>query len=126
MALAYVTLAEAKAHCRVDFSDDDGQFALFIYAASAAVKNYLKNGSAYEPIRNDDDYPELDSDGWPEVFLDSDLDKTVRYEVKAAVLILIGEWYKNREAEQGGDIGHGYLPGPVVNLLYPLRDPAFK
>jgi hypothetical protein len=126
MSLAYVTLAEAKAHLRVDFTDDDAHIMLLIHAASGAVKNYLKTASAYEPVRDEDDSPILDSDGMPELAYDSDEDKAVRFEVRAATLILVGEWYKNREAEQDGDMGHGYLPAPVVALLYPLRDPALR
>jgi hypothetical protein len=86
----------------------------------------MKTASVYEPERDEDDDPILDSDGWPEVDYDSNTPKTVRFEVRAAVLILIAEWFKNREASQDGGIGHGYLPAPVVALLYPLRDPALR
>lgn len=125
MSLQYVTLAEAKAHLRVDFSDEDMAIELLIGAASGAVKNYLKSASVYEPDRDEDDTPIYDSDGIPEVAEDSNTTKTVRIEVKQAVLILVGEWYKNREAAQ--DMASpGYLPVPVMSLLYPLRDPALR
>jgi len=126
MALSYVSLLEAKQHLRVDFDDDDTYILVLIQAASGAVKNYLKTASAYEPVRDEDDSPILDSDGMPEIDYDSNTPKTVRFEVRASVLILIAEWYKNREAEQDGGMGHGYLPAPVVALLYPLRDPALR
>ena len=125
MSLAYVTLSEAKAHLRVDFSDEDTAIELLIGAASGAVKNYLKSASAYEPERDDDDTPIYDSGGFPAIDEDSSTAKTVRLEVKQAVLILVGEWYKNREAAQDMT-SPGYLPVPVVSLLYPLRDPALR
>ncbi len=34
-----VTLAEAKAHCRVDSEDEDDLFAIYIAAASEAVRD---------------------------------------------------------------------------------------
>ncbi|MFD2404904.1 hypothetical protein ACFSVK_02515 [Azorhizophilus paspali] len=41
---------------------------------------------------------------------------------------MLGELYKHREADQDGEVptqwGFGYLPRPVVALLYQLRDPA--
>lgn len=125
MSLAYVTLTEAKAHLRVDFSDEDTAIELLIGAASSAVKNYLKSASVYEPERDEDDTPIYDSDGFPEIDEDSNTPRTVRLEVKQAVLILVGEWYKNRESAQDM-IDPGHLPVPVMSLLYPLRDPALR
>lgn len=116
----YVTLEDAKTHLRVDFDDDDADLQGKILAASSAVKNYMKTASVYEPNRDADGNPETDADGnftYPAT-------KRVRFEVRAATLILVGELYKNREAEQDGDAGLGMLPAPVIALLYPLRDPA--
>lgn len=111
-----VTLTEAKYQLMMDHDQDDPYITLLIQGASAAVVEYLKSGAAF-----------LDSSG--EVTVDSSGEpEGVPFQVKAATLILIAEWYKNREAEQDGAIdaqwGFGYLPRPVTALLYPLRDPA--
>ncbi|UJF37673.1 phage gp6-like head-tail connector protein [Pseudomonas aeruginosa] len=124
-----VTLQEASDHLRRDTDYDDADLTLKIHAASAAVMNYLKRDSlAYEPERDSSGEVVRDSNGWPVPMLDSSGNPAVRFEVKAAVLLMLGELYKNREGEQGGEIptqwGFGYLPRPVVALLYPLRDPA--
>lgn len=124
-----VTLAQASAHLRRDTSDDDADLTLKIEAASGTVLNYLKGKRyLYVPEYDSDGDVVLDSDGYPVPELDSDDAPVVRQEVKTATLIMVGELYKNREAEQGGAIdaqfGYGYLPRSVVALLYPLRDPA--
>lgn len=111
-----VTLTEAKHQLMMDHDQDDPHIELLIQGASAAVVEYLKSGATF-----------LDSSG--EVPVDSSGDpEGVPFQVKAATLILIAEWYKNREAEQDGAVdaqwGYGYLPRPVTALLYPLRDPA--
>lgn len=117
-----ITLAQAKAHLRVDHDAEDEQITALIEAASGAVVNYLKSGADVflntlglpEEIYNDDSPPQVS-------------DYAVPPEVKAAVKILVGELFKNREAQQDGEIGghgYGYLPRPVVMLLFPLRDPA--
>lgn len=114
------TLTEAKAHCRVDFTEDDAHIDLLLRAASQAVLDYLKDGATF-----------LDSSG--EVPLDSSGDpEGVPFNVQAATLILTAEMYRNREAltedPVGGgaqaSYGYGYLPRSVTALLYPLRDPA--
>ena len=111
-----VTLTEAKYQLMMDHDQDDPYIELLIQGASAAVVEYLKSGATFL-----DEFGEVptDENGDPE---------GVPFQVKAATLILIAEWYKNREAEQDGAVdaqwGFGYLPRPVTALLYPLRDPA--
>lgn len=124
-----VTLQEASEHLRRDTVDDDQDLTLKIHAASAAVLNYLKREAlAYEPERDEAGSIILDEHGAPVPVLDDENKPIVRFEVRAAVLLMLGELYKNREGEQDGEIptqwGYGYLPRPVVSLLYPLRDPA--
>jgi hypothetical protein len=92
---------------------------LLISAASAAVLGYVKNGpdlfldSAGDPI--------LDSHGDPIGIPD---------DMRFATLLLIGEFYKNREAKQDGEIdpahGYGYLPRVVTALLYRYRTPSLS
>lgn len=124
-----VTLQEASDHLRRDTDYDDADLTLKIRAASAAIRNYLKRDvMVFEPERDASGAVVLDANGWPVPAVDSNGERMVRPEVKAAVHLMLGELYKNREGEQGGEVptqwGYGYLPRPVVALLYPLRDPA--
>jgi hypothetical protein len=126
-AVKLITLAQARAHVRVDHTAEDDQIDAFIEAASAAIVNYLKSGA--DVFLNTLGLPE-------EIYDDSSPPQVVDYvvppEVKAATKILVGELFKNREAKQDGEIGgqlgiphgYGFLPRPVVMLLFPLRDPA--
>lgn len=126
--MMYVTLDRAKAHLNMDHDDDDSLITAYIVAASGAVKNYIKSASVYEVLRDSNDDPILDSNDDPTYETDSSGDKIVRFEVQAAVLILIGYLYKDRDDNGntaiGGGFDAGYLPNPVTALLYPLRDPA--
>lgn len=112
-----VSLQQAKDHLRMDHDDDDNDITLKVHAASGAVVNYLKSGA--DSFLDSSGEPETDSSGDP---------VGVPFEVQAAVLIMLGELYMNREAELQGEVaaqwGYGYLPQPVIALLYPLRDPA--
>ena len=122
----YVTLEQAKNHIMLDHNEDDAHVSLLIKAATAAIKNYLKNSNPFQ-FKTDDFGNAILDDGCMLTYLKDDNDNyIVRFEVVAATLILISEMYKNREAEQDGAIseGYGYLPRPVVALLYPLRNPA--
>jgi hypothetical protein len=122
MALMYCTLTEAKAQVNQSGTHDDTKLTAFIEAASGAVKNYLGDVSAYEPERDDDDAPIVDSAGLPIVDFDSNELSAVRAEVRQAVLILVALFY--RDAEGAAQSMPGYLPDPVVSLLYPLRRPV--
>ena len=129
-AFSYVTVGQAKRHLRVPDADvtHDTEIAELVLAASAAVKNYLGDKSAYLPDYDEDDEPTaLDSNYEP--LLESfgsavDASERARPEVKHAVLILVGEFFRNREGE--GNFDGNYLPSPVRALLYPLRDPQVK
>lgn len=102
----------------MDHDEDDAHITLLVNAASAAVIDYLKSGA--------DAF--LDSSGEVQIGSSNGEPIGVPFNVQAATLIMTAEMYKNREAEQDGEIdpqwGYGYLPRPVVALLYPLRDPA--
>ena len=119
-----VTLAQAKAQIEVDHSDSDTLITGYILAASSAVKNYLKAGSVFEPERDADFNPVLDSNGDPVYLEDSSGDKVISYVVQAATLILVAYQFKDRDNNAAGEFEAGYLPKPVTALLYPLRDPA--
>ena len=112
-----VTLDQAKEHLRVDFDADDDLLTAYIHAASAAVLNYLKDAA----------YDFTDTSG--EILTDSSGTELTPYVVKQATLLMVGEFYRNREPKATDSVdaqyGYGYLPRAVVALLYTLRDPAF-
>jgi hypothetical protein len=116
-----ITLAQARAHVRVDHTMEDEQIDAFIEAASSAVVNYLKSGA--DTFLNTLGLPEeiYSSDSPPEV-----LDYVAPDEVKVAVKILVGYFFRNRDGRDPGADGwqQGYLPAVVTALLYPLRDPT--
>lgn len=124
--MMYVTLDRGKRHLNMDHEQDDMLIEAYIAAASEAVKNYLKSASPYEVERDSNDDPILDSSGDPTYVVDSSGDKLVKYSVQAAVLLQLGFLYKDRDENADGAYDMGYLPKPVMALLYPLRDPALK
>lgn len=122
--MMYVTLARAKQHLNMDHDEDDTLIEVYVQAASGAVKNYLKSASPYEVERDSNDDTTLDSSGDPVYVVDSSGDKLVSYPVQAAVLLMVGFLYKDRDENPDSAFDRGYLPRPVTALLYPLRDPA--
>lgn len=124
--MMYVSLQRAKQHLNMDHDQDDVLIEAYIGAASEAVKNYLKSASPYEVERDSNDDPIVDSSGDPIYVVDSSGDKQVKYAVQAAVLIMLGFLYKDRDENANNAYDVGYLPRPVTALLYPLRDPALR
>jgi len=105
---AFVTLEATKARLNIETSDDDVMLDGMIEAATGAVIGYLK--SAADPY--------LDSGG------DVPSGTEVPAVIQTATIMLVGYFYRNRDQDPDGDFERGYLPAPVVSLLYPLRDPA--
>ena len=114
-----VSLAEARAHLRLDWEEDyfygtgpdDVWLAIFIPAISQAVATWVKEEARLY-------VPEIDSDN--EVVLDSSgepvpaLPLVARAVVKGAVLIELASAYRFREGEGKdnvvpADAGHGYV-----------------
>lgn len=122
MALAYVSLSDAKAYSRIQHAALDQTIDLLIEAASSAVKNYLGDFSPYEGERDEDDDYVIDSNYEPVIKLDGNGNRMVKPEVKMSVLFLVDRWIKQPKGEQTP----GYLPVEVVSILYPLRDPALR
>ncbi|KRD71443.1 head-tail connector protein [Lysobacter sp. Root96] len=120
MSRALVSLETARSHCRIDEEDSSGgsphdpMLSAYIRAASEAVLTYLT-----EPAF-------VDSSG--EVPTDSSGEPIVPADVQQATLLLVGEFFNSREAQQEGAIdaqfGYGYLPRPVIALLFPYRVPV--
>ncbi len=123
-----VTLQQAKAHLAMDHDEDDMLITGYVQAASDAVCEYLKGASPWEPQRDSNGKPLVDSNGQQVPALDSNGKPATRGVVASATLIIVGELYKNREGKGDGEIdaqyGYGYLPRPAVALLYPLRQPT--
>lgn len=110
-----VTLQQARDHIRSDASADDNDLTLKIKAASRAVVTYLKAPS----FADSSGQVPVDTAG---IAID------VPEDIQIATLLLIGTFYKEREGAQEGAIdaqfGYGYLPRPVIALLYPYRVPT--
>lgn len=120
-----VTLEQASEHLRRDTNDDDADLILKIHAASGSVLNYLKSQRMlYEQEFDARGNPVFDSSGDPVYQLDSAGDRVLRFEVMAATLLMVGDFYKDRDGDDTREYEQGYLPRPVTALLYPLRDPA--
>lgn len=119
-----VTLQQARDQIRSDTNADDNHLKINIQAASKAVMNYLKSTKPYVPELDSFGDPVLDSFGDIIYFHDSAGDLLVLPEVQQAVLYLLGVFYRDRDGQDMGEWQHGYLPMPVIALLYPLRDPA--
>ena len=114
--MQFVTLELARAHLRLDTTDEDTYVEFLIQAASSAVLNYIKD--SYPTFLDSSQEPYLDSNG---------LAEGIPYEVQNATLLLIGYLHKDRDnnglykANAGGNFEHGYLPRPVIAMLYRYR-----
>lgn len=125
MFLNYVTLDEQKEYSSILHTGKDDTIRLMIQAGSAAVKNYLGDFSPYEGEKNSDDDYHRDSNLEPDIWLDSDGSQNVKPEVRLAVLMYVDMKLQPHKYGAMAESGN-YLPEPVVQLLYPLRDPATK
>lgn len=100
-----ITLEEAKAEIRTTHNHDDVLIQQLIDAATASVLNYLKVD---------------DASGVPAAMTPS---------VKQAIRIFVVIMYEDPSGASWTQVnpqfGYGYLPQPVVSLLYPLRIPSY-
>lgn len=111
MTVMLVSLQQASEHLRRDTDADDADLTLKIQAASRMVLDYLGDAADF---LNSDGEVEFDSDGTTE---------DVPAEVHAAVLLLVGCLYEDRE---GGGLLSGGLPASVKSILYLYgRKPVF-
>lgn len=110
-----VTLQQAKDHLRVDTDDGDSDLSLKIEAASGAVLNYIRSGA--DIFLDSTGEPALDSNGGA---------IGIPREVQQATLLLLGYFYRDRDADSEKAYEMGYLPRPVTALLYPHRDPVVR
>ena len=97
--MAVLTLDEIKAHLRLDGSAEDAQLTLLGEAAEDYATQYLGRS-----------LPWLDDEGAP---------VPVPASVRAALLLVIGDLYENRE---GAFVGVSRVDNPtVLRLLTPYR-----
>lgn len=103
-----VDLDVVKQHCRIDtdFSGDDALLTLYTGAAARYVQTWTRR-TLYE---NQSSLGYADD---PDPILLND-------DVKAAMLLLIGHWYANREAVNIGNITTA-VPFALEALLQPYR-----
>lgn len=109
-----VTLAQAKAHLRVDTDYEDADLELKVQAASLACWRYIRDGAAGDWI-DTAGVPIEDSAGI--VF-------GAPEDVKAATLLLVADLYREREGANTTEWEHGFLPVACRTLLYPYRMPT--
>ncbi|MDX0014789.1 head-tail connector protein [Sinorhizobium meliloti] len=103
--MALVDLATAKRHLRVLHSDDDAEIELYTSAAEDIVVEYLDRVVL----------PEGET-----LPADDDTAMHVKPSIVAAILLMLGDLYENREAdrEQKSD---AVMPPSVRALLAPWR-----
>jgi hypothetical protein len=105
---AMLDLSLIKSHCRVDpdFTGDDALLTIYAGAAARYVQSWTRRTlyqNATDPgFATDEDALLLDDD------------------IRAAMLLCIGNWYANREAAVIGDTAVA-LPLAVEDLLQPYR-----
>jgi len=97
-----ITLEEAKAHLRETGSNADADIEQKIFTASAILFDYLK----------------IDPDASP-LSVPWGIENETPGVIKAAVCLMVGELYRNREAKDS-DV----LSDHVKRLLHRRRDPA--
>src|SRR5690554_824373 len=103
-----ITLEEAKDHLLVDHDADDTDIERKIQEASEAVMTYLDGSPIGQPVRNEQGAIQRNEDGEIIYMRDAEDELIVRYEIKAAVKLLVGELYKHREGEQDGEVQAQY------------------
>ena len=90
------TVEEVLLHSRIDDDAESTLISNYIEAAVDRARNYLNRG-LYE-----EDIPDDDPDGL-----------VISGSIKLALLLAVGFWYENREAQQ--------LPDGFFSLLSPYR-----
>lgn len=120
--IALVTLAQARAHLSMDHTADDTYIQGLIYAASQAVLNYVGEEGSLGWSDTSGAFPDSSSSD------SSGSLGNVPEDVRFATLLLIGDFYANREPTPTDPVdpqfGYAYLPRAVVALLWPYRLPG--
>lgn len=114
-----VSLEAAKADLQMDHDVDDDDIEMKIAQASEAVNVYL-NLEPETYLNSIRVVSEVESSGEPSAGADGEPD--VQGSVRSATLLMVRYLYEGGE-KAASELEHGYLPRPVLNLLYPLRTP---
>jgi hypothetical protein len=99
---AIVSIDQAKLWLRVDGTAMDADIELAIAGATASIYTYLKRPAPYS-----------ESDPAPA-------------NVVQAIVLLAGMFIRDPDIADAASWQAGYLPAPIVSILYPLRDPALS
>lgn len=94
-----VTIDEVRMWCRIDEQEMDLNLQMAITGASASVLRYLKRT---EP------FPEGE----------------VPEDVRLATALFAGIMIRDPDGVDSSQWDAGYIPRPVLSLLYPYRDPT--
>ncbi len=107
-----VSIEQAAQHLRIDF-DGDNDLVLKIQGASSRVLGYIDGGLKryQDPLTGDFLPDQIDDDGnWK-----------APADVQAAVLLLLGYLYRQRDEDGSAEFDDGQLPRPVRALLATYR-----
>lgn len=107
MSGSLVTLAEMKGMLKIDHSDDDAMLSLLGEMATVEILRFMKT----------DGEPYTDSSG--EI-----VPGNVPGDIKVATIMLVGVAYRNVDGDHDKAFEPGFLPAPVISLLYGRRDPT--
>jgi Phage gp6-like head-tail connector protein len=102
MTVPVFTLEVAKAHLRVDHTDDDADIQRKLDQASAIVEDYIKK-----------------PDDWVPTALEAII-------FEAATMMMLSQLYDDRNIGESDNpnVAMGYLTPQVTAILHRLRDPA--
>lgn len=100
-----LTLAQIKLHCRIDNDNED----TLLQALNAAALEYAQRLTDRNFYAEGDTIPTTDPTGMHITPL-----------VRQAMLLMIGTWYANREADWAAT-GQADIPAAVYHLLQPYR-----
>lgn len=123
----FVSIEDARDHLRIDSYADDLWLDLFITAISSAVMSWLKDDwRCYQTVLDSNGDPIEDSNGDQTPATDDNGDLIVLPQVKAAVLVELGQQYRFRDGSGAAAVpshwGHGYVLGAgATSLLAILR-----
>lgn len=99
-----LTLAQIKTHCRVDGDDDDELLASMALAAHEYL--CLLTGRQWLDVATSID--------------EGSTDLNITPLARQAMLLMIGAWYENREADWAAH-AKNQIPSAVYSLLQPYR-----
>lgn len=104
---ALVTLAEVKGSLHFDDNDEDAKLSLLIESASRKILRHIKSDG--------EEYTDTSGEIVP---------GNVEGDIKVATILLVGILYRGVDGDEEKQFEMGFLPAPVVSLLYDRRLPT--